>query len=323
MQTRMVLYEIQTEALPEHKKVLDGIFKKDAAYKKLWDNAKAGRAEWKTMFASDTAGLALMQKMDGGHFFASRKMFEGCQETTGKALDTAIAKYVSAKPFKDLHDTRKDPFEGTTKVIGPALADIPQIYWAAMPYVLCQPKTPRGDYLAYYIQERPGYRGPRAGALSKMWDNAVVLDDMNAKVSYPKMERPYKRSGGLMGSAGGVVKSVKTEKDMLTVELESLPVKIDVCTKSHSTGRIVQIRDSGSVEYGSICDKSETRTINDQWMPFKINKKYASLLKKGVRFSAIYGAPHSGEKDEGTDLIATWPSKAAPLPDTVLGVSVK
>lgn len=325
MQARIALYAFKMEDQAAHKKVVDGILKKDAAYKKLWDNAKAGRDEWKTTFGADTAGLSLIQKMDSGYFFASRKMFEGCQDITGKALDAAIAKFAPTKTFKDLHDTRKDPYEGTTKVIGPALAEIPQIYWAAMPYVLCQPKTMRGDYFAYYIQERPGYRGPHAGALSKMWDNAVVLDDMNAKVLYPKMSRPYDRSGGLMGSAGGVVKSVKAENGQLTVELEFLPVKIDVCVKSHSTGRISRINwDSGAVEYGSVCDKSETKTINDQWAPFHINKKYAPLIKKGVRISAIYGSgPDGAAQAQGSDLIATSPNKTASLPDTVMGVPVK
>ncbi len=324
MRARLALYQFTNEDLPAHKKAVDGILKKDSAYKKLWDNAKLGRDEWKTTFGGDTAGLALAQRMDGGYFFASRKMFEGCQDATGKALDAAIAKYATAKSFKDLHDTRMDPYEGTTRVIGPALASVPQIAWAAVPYALCQPNTRRADYLAYYMQERPGYRGPRAGALTKMWDNAVILDDMNAKVYYPKMERPYRNHGGQMGSAGGVVKSVKTENNMLTVELQALPVKIDVCTKSHSTGRISRINvDSGTVEYGSVCDKSETRTVNDQWSAFHIHKKYAPLVKPGVRISAIYGAPPSGEKEEGTDLIATWPSKTASLPDTILGVPVK
>lgn len=324
MQVRAMYYALKAEELPEHKKHLAKIFKEDAAYKKLFDAAKAGRDEWKTTFGADTAGLDLVRKMDSGTFYPSRKMLEGCQDTTGKALDAAIAKSAPVKTFKNLGDTRKDPYEGVAKVIGPALAAQPAIYWAAMPYILCQPKTMKADFFAYYIQESPGFRGPRAAAYTKIMNTSVVLDDPNAKVQYPAFYRPYNRSGGTMGSAGAVIKSVKAKGDILIAEGENLPVKIDVCTKSHSTGRIERINwSTGDLYYGSVCDKSETKTINDQWQPFEVNKKYASIVKKGVRISIIYGGPPDGGKDEGSDVIATWPNKTATVPDTIFGVPVK
>lgn len=320
MQVRLQMYDLKATGLKEHDKDVKQIFEKDVAYKKLWDAAKQGRAEWANSFGKDATGLALMQKMDSAYFFQSRNGFAGCEATTGAALDAAIAKHAPVKLFKGLQDVRRDPYDGVAKVVGPALAAVPEIAWAAMPYVLCQPKRQRADFLAYFIQDTPGQRGPRAAAYSKMIAASVVLDNMSDKVEYPSYSRPYASVGGEMGSAGSTIKSVKVSGNVLEVELEKLIVKRMECISSHATNRITQITRNGSVVYESICDKSGIVAHDETWAPFKINKVWQPLLKKGVRFSAIYGG---GGGDQGSDLIATWPSKTAPLPNTILGVPVK
>jgi hypothetical protein len=146
----------------------------------------------------------------------------------------------------------------------------------------------------------------------------IVLDDINAGLDYPSFSsRPYTRSHGTIGSAGGVIAKVKPTGDVITVDLEKLLIKRMECIQSHTTKRISRITAEGRVEYEEICDKSGIVTHDGTWGAFKIKKIFAPLLKKGVMFSS------TGGQDEGADVIAIWPSKAAELPTLVLGAAVK
>jgi hypothetical protein len=146
----------------------------------------------------------------------------------------------------------------------------------------------------------------------------ITLDDLNAHVEYPPFgSRPYSRSHGTIGSAGGVIAKVQATGDVMTVELEKLLIKRVECIQSHTTKRISRITADGKVEYEEICDKTGVVTHDATWGAFKIKKLFAPLLKKGVMFSSI------GGQDEGADVIAIWPSKSAELPTLVLGAAVK
>jgi len=319
MQLRIQAYQWPTK-LKEHNETLKKIYAKDEAYKKLWDAAKKGRADWAATFGSNKDLLALAQKMDTFKFTKSRKAFEGCEEATEKALHAAVTAKVSAKLFADLKDIRMDPFAGVAKDVGPKILDIPEIAFVAGPYIICHDKRGTAEFLSYFIDQVPGQRGPRGGAHTSITKTPIVLDDMNAKIEYGNSwVHPFARSHGAMGSAGGVIKGIKEKDGLLVVELEKLLVKRKECVQSHRTNRISRINRDGSIDYELICDKMGIKTYDETWADFNISPAYKSMLKKGVLFSSV----RNTENGKGADILAVWPKKDAALPTMVLGAPVK
>ncbi len=317
MELRLLAYGLPTR-LKKHAENVAKVHAKDEAYKKLWDAAKKGRADWATLFGGNKDLLALAQRMDTYQFTKSRKAFEGCEEATTTALRAAITAKVPAKLFKDQKDVRMSPHEGVAKGVGAAMLDIPEVAFVAGPYIICNDTTGTTEFLSYFLDNVPGQRGPRAAAFTEIMKAKIVLDDMNAKINYPSVRPPYARSHGAITSTGAVVKSVKLVNDVLIVESMPLPVKVNTCQKSHRTNRISRINGDGSIEYETICDKWGVVIHNDAWGDFEINKSFQSVLKKGVLFSSVNG---SGK--QGADLLALWPKKDAALPTMVLGAPVK
>ena len=82
--------------------------------------------------------------------------------------------------------------------------------------------------------------------------------------------------------------------------------------RSHDTSKVSRVRADGTVEYQSICDRSEVRSHDHTWTGFELAAKYAAWLKPGVVFSST-----------GKDVIAVWPSAAARAPSIVLGGKLK
>ncbi|MEO7730493.1 MAG: hypothetical protein ABIY55_05935, partial [Kofleriaceae bacterium] len=305
------------ERLKTHAAEVQKMFAKDDAYKKVFELVAKARTEWAAGPGADTRLVELAQKMDGAWFAQSRKAFDGCEDTTTAALRAEISK-IPAKTFTGMKDIRDDPFKGFAAGAGPLLVKVPAIALAAGPYILCNEKAGTADMLAAYLQDTPGYRGPRTAGISKVMLEKVVLDDINARLDYPNFgSRPYSRSHGAIGSAGGVIAKLKVTGEILTVDLEKLLIKRNECVKEHHSKRIERINADGRVDYELICDQMGIVTHDATWGTFKIKKAFAPLLKKGVMFSSI------NSKDEGADVIAIWPSKSAELPSLVLGAAVK
>lgn len=316
MAMRLRLLELPA-MLKDHAAAVAKLFAKDEAYKKVFDVVAKARAEWAAGVGANTKLIELAQALDTGALSQSRKAFEGCEDKTAAALAAEVSR-IPAKAFAGMKDIRDDPFKGFAAGAGPVLMAIPAVSLASMPYILCHAKSGTADFLAAYLQDTPGYRGPRTAAISKVMAEKIVLDDMNARVEYPPFgSRPYSRSHGSIGSAGGVVATSKVADDVLAVDLEKSLVKRKECIKSHRTNRISRILPDGKIEYEEICDETGMVTHDTTWGTFKIKKDYAPLLKKGVVFSSV------NSHDKGADVIAIWPSKNAELPSQVLGAAVK
>jgi hypothetical protein len=319
MQLRLLAYELPGR-LKKHAEIVAKIGKKDEAYKKLWDAAKKGRAEWAASFSGNKELLALAQRLDTFQFSKSRKAREGCEAATDAALSAAITAKVPAKLFKDLKDIRMDPFAGVAKDVGPLLLDIPEIAFISGPYIQCQGGRGAAEFLSTWVDKVPGQRGPRAAAFTAITKEKIVLDDMSATVEYPRdLGHPFTQSHGSQGSSGGVIKSVKEKDGVLIVELQALLVKRKECVQSHRTNRLARINRDGSLDYELVCDKMGVKTYDESWGDFKINPAYKSTLKPGALFSAV----HAKENDKGADILAVWPKKDAELPTVVLGAPVK
>jgi hypothetical protein len=316
MALRLRLLELPGR-LKEHAATVQKMFAKDDTYKKVFELVARARTEWLAGAGADARLVDLAQKMDGAWFAQSRKAFDGCEDTTTAALRAEISK-VPARSFVGMKDIRDDPFKGFAAGAGPLLVKIPTVALAAGPYILCNEKAGTADMLAAYLQENPGFRGPRTAGITRVMNEKLVLDDLDARVEYPDFNsRPYARSHGSIGSAGGAIARMQVTGDVITVDLEKLLIKRMECVQDHRTKRISRITADGNVEYERICDKMGMVTHDGTWGAFKIKKSFAPILKKGVVFSSI------NSKDEGADVIAVWPSKSAELPSLVLGAVVK
>jgi hypothetical protein len=303
--------------LKEHAERVQAAWKLDPVYKQMFDVAAAGRKEWEGGLGKNKALLDLALQMDAAFWGRSRKMSEGCEAKTAAALATAVGK-IPASTFKAMKDERFDPFGGFVTTAGPLLMKNPEINLAATAYVLCQPKTGTGDFLATYLDQTVGYRGPRTAAFSKMLEEKLTLDDMNEKIYWPETRRPYRRVGGTMGSAGGVVASTKMDGNFVVVSLEKLIIKQNECIQSHRTGRLARILPDGTLEYETVCDKMGIVSHDKTWADFKIRKEFAPLLKKGVKFSSV-----NSPDGEGADVVVTWPSKNTDVPNWLVGAEIK
>jgi hypothetical protein len=304
--------------LKAHADKVKKLWASDAAYKKLWEAATRGRAAFAATIGADPALLALATRLDSAQFFQSRKLFDGCERPTEAALFAVITAKVSASMFKDAgRDMPKakgsrDDASSVASRVGPALIDIPELAFVTGPYAECHKKDATAAFLASLLYYVPGYRGPRRAALTAITREKIALDDLSATIDYPKVGQPFIDQLHLTGSAGGVVKSVKVEGDLLLVALDKLLVKREECVQSHRTNRVSRINSDGSLSYELICDKLGVVTYDDTPADFRIDKKFQAVLKTGVQFSAV-----------GTAIFALWPNRNAKLPTMVLGAPVK
>jgi hypothetical protein len=293
--------------------------KKDDTWQKVFDIGTKARADWAKTIGANTKLLDLAIQMDSAAFGHSRKLLDGCEPKTEAALAAAIAT-VPTKAFTGMHDDREMRKPGFAESAGPMLANIPEVYVAATAWVECHGHTATSDYLSTYLQRVPGSRGPRSAALGAIMgaEPDLKFDDTKAsRLDFPRWGgRPAERSGGAIMSSGGVVKSVKKQKDHLMVALESTSIVQEDCVKEHRTNHVAQVRSDGSVDYELICDKTQMVKHDNTWPDFKANLAYEKVLKPGVMFSALY-------LDGLADIVATWPNKSAKTPTWVLGGTVK
>jgi hypothetical protein len=314
MTLRFAAYE-DSKLLKDHVAEVAKLFKRDDAYKRIFDITAKARTEWESGPGTNTQLLALVQQMDSAAISQSRKQIEGCEPKTTAALTAEVSK-VPASVFKGMHDTRYNESFATTAA--PALTAFPAVNLAAIAYSLCQPKAATTKFLTNGLQETAGYRGPRTAALTRISSENIELDDKNAHVSYPGFDsRPYRANIHSDLSVGGAIASTKVEGDIVTVTLEPMMVTYDDCVVSHTTNKISNIRNDGRVEYQSVCDRSAMVAHDEAWGPFAVKKMYAPLLKKGVVFSLVTA-------DNGdAEIVAIWPNKKAKVPNWIVGGKVK
>ncbi len=289
------------------------LIKKDDTFKKVFETAAAARVDWTKTLGANAKLLELALAMDAGAIFHSRKLLDGCEPRTEAALAEAIST-IPAKSFGGMHDGRDISFKGFAESAAPLLVNTPVVNVAGIAYAECHQTTSTSDYLRTFLQYVPGSRGPRSAALGVVMGATFTFDDLNAsKLQFPQFgSRPYGRSGGAPFSSGGVVKSVKKDKDSLVVALEKTTMKQQDCVKEHRTNHVARIRTDGSLDYELICDKFEMVTHDTTGPDVHIRPVFEKLLKKGVLFTAYQG-----------DVLAVWPSKTTNLPSVVLGGAVK
>lgn len=312
---RILAYEFP-EKLKELQDKMARAKASDPGYGKAWIEAEKARKEWPAIAAANADGLALASKMESAEVSHSRSMFEGCDEKTYGALAKATSN-ISAKRFEKMRDIRDDPFKGFAHAALPVALKNPAANLAAVSVVLCNQRPNLAKVLSGALHEVPSLRGPRNFGISKMQDASIQLDDMSKKIYFPKLRHPYE-SGNYLSSAGAVIKSVKKEGGKLIVEAQPLMVEFEDCVSEHTGPHIDRITDSGQVYYELICDKTAKRKHDMKWAPFKVDVRYANVLKPGEMFSVTYGG-----NEVPADVIAVWASPNAAAPKWLLGGTLK
>lgn len=312
MKLRIAVYDLP-KRIKEHAAEVQQLLKRDDANQKLFEVAAGARSAWSAAVGKNTKLLDLVLAMDSAQLAKSRKQFADCGPRTAAALAEVVSR-LPAKAFAGMHDERNNPVAGFASSAGPVLVQSPAVNLAAIAFVLCTPQSATTTLLSASLASGPPLRGPRNTALARIKAANITYDKRDAKLSYPT-PKPYgdHYPGSVaVGSRGGVIRTVKRNGDVVTVEVEKTLDKQEDCIKSHSTGRVSRVRSNGSVEYERVCDRSGTVVHDHTWTPFELSAKYVAWLKPGVQFSAVDG-----------DVIAIWPSKAAKAPSMVLGGEVK
>jgi hypothetical protein len=313
MMLRVAAFDL-TKRVKDHAADVQAMLKRHEATRKVFEVAAQARAEWSSGIGKNTKLLDLVLAMDSARLAQSRKQLEGCGEKTAAALAEAVAT-LPAKAFPVVFDDRDNQRAGFASAAGPVLMQSPAVNLASIAYVQCAPDSSIAEFLKDSLANGPGFRGPRNAALGAIKGAKIVYDKMSVTLRFPE-PRPYGRAfpeGHVsVSSRGGVVAAIKRKGEVLSARLEQRLMKFETCVKSHSTGRIQQVRDDGSVVYERVCDKSGTEVQDQTEKDFELEATYASWIKPGVRFSAV-----------GKDVIAVWPSKNAKAPSMVLGAAVK
>jgi hypothetical protein len=298
--------------LADHAKAVTALIERDPGYQKLFEIAKTARAEWSKV---DAELIALMTAMDDARATNSRKALDGCMDTTWSALSKQIAK-VPGKSFTGMQQEMMNPLAG--QAMAKVLAT-PDGYLAALAFTECAVLSRQDDYLLRQLGEMmarwPGFRGPRTTAHTASLAAGVELDDRDAKINYPDVDRrwlhvTYHSAGG---SGTGTIESVTpAEGGGVVVTFAKVKGTQQKCVRGKTTNRVVQIRPDGVLVYEYICLEERTETFAEPpAKPTTVGARYADGLEAG-RFVTIV---------EGVAI--TVHRKGGKQPTHIVGVAVR
>jgi len=141
--------------------------------------------------------------MDDARATDSRNAFAGCEDTTWKAWRAAMVA-LPAKRFEGMVEDRAHGRRFVDTSMAPIVGS-PATYLASVALVTCmtvgqerssEPDVLLGDALARW----PGFRGPRTATETAILTAGISLEDRDAKLEYPSVDRPF---GGFGASTGG------------------------------------------------------------------------------------------------------------------------
>ena len=305
------------EGLVAHAADVKALIAKDEAYGKLFAISAAARKEWEARAKTSADLIALVYAMDNARVSNSRKALDGCDEKTWAAWSAEVAK-IPAKEFEGMRDEAGGGGLIMDKAMGPIMRR-PETYLASVAVAICQAQSPDRDRLAKNMAQSmerwPGFRGPRDAALTAMLSAAITLDDRDAHLRFPSVNREWfggrdYASGG--GGGEGLIASVKADGKKAHVVFVAKIVNQVQCAESRQTNRITRIDASGQLIYEQQCIKSKNVKVNTAADPQDVNVRYANGLKAGA-YASISGGINQ----------AVWASPTATVPSFIFGVPVK
>jgi hypothetical protein len=284
---------------------------KDPAYGemlKLADGAK------KTMAGADPALVALAAEIDDARVSGSRKAAAGCQEKTWAAWE----KVVAASPAKAYAALIGEPGNSYLSQLAAKLIGEPNGYLASLAFYTCHAFGDDEDILIRSLgagmARWPGLRGPRTATHTAIVAANLQLDQRDARIDYPEIDRPWlDQNLSSNGGGTGEIAKLTPKGDTVVIDLAKVKSKGQECVKGHRTNRIIMIRTDGVLVYDYVCEKYKTVTYNEPPAPPQtINARYAKHLKKGMAFSNVEDV-----------IVIAYPKNGAETPSVVAGVAVK
>lgn len=317
MKIRLALAALKTK-LPEHDKKVKSLVARDPGYAKLFEVAAKARKEWEGGMV-DPSFVELATAMDDARALSSRRAFAGCEDKTWAAWKRAVGA-IPAKKYEGVRDDRENGKGFLDGAMAPII-NSPNAYVASVAYTLCMGSGQEGaaepDVLVRSLVDAltrwPGFRGPRTAAHTAVLTAGIELDDRDAKLDYPDVERSFGRGGGSHDGGGiGVIGAIKPAGKTMTVTFRKQMVKQQQCANMKYTHRITQILNDGSLVYEHYCTKWQSVTVDKSDPPQTVNAKYMERVKPGMFFSNIEDV-----------VLAVWAKPDAAAPSMVFGVALK
>lgn len=305
--------------LVAHAAKIKKLIASDPGYGKVFELAESTRKEWEGLYKSEAAVIALATEMDDARATNSRKAFAGCEDKTWNAWKSAVGA-LPAKKFEGMHDDRENGKSFIDPVMGPLISN-PSVYLASVALNTCmtvgQERDAKHDVLTRALgdaMERwPGFRGPRTATQTAILMAGITLDDRDAKLEQPSVNRSFAGGGGSRSGGGmGVIGKLKPSGKTTVIEFKKQMVKQVQCAQVKYTRRVTQIRPDGTLIYESICTKNQTVTVDKSDSPQTVNPRYLVGVKPGMFVSVIEDV-----------VIGTWAKPGAATPSMVFGVPIK
>ena len=299
------------QALAKHRDAVKAAAAKDPAYAKMFELATATRTEWTARWKTDAALVDLTLAMDDARAKDSKKGFAGCEESTQKPFDAAVAA-IQGKKFAGLPDEVQNPF--ITKAMAAVVAT-PSGYLASVAYYLCRTRAGGKQdavtrALGDAMQRWPGHRGPRSATYTAILLAGLELDTASDKIEYPDLSRAVFDGRGTRSTRGTVAKLTK-EGETVQIMFNKQTKQVPECTDYHRNNRIVQIRWDGTLVYESSCGGYKMVSVDVTPPPMTVNAKYTTGLKVGTAVSVTDDV-----------VVATW-TKDGKTPTSLVGVAIK
>ncbi|MEJ7601006.1 MAG: hypothetical protein WKG01_24080, partial [Kofleriaceae bacterium] len=313
MTIRRYLAEV-AELQKEFPGAMKNLAAQDPAYAKVFEIAKATRAQWASTAGSRTELLALVRKMDDARVVRSKSALAGCSEQTRAAFAKAVRK-LGAKRFENVKGDSTTHVSFLENALGAVLGDVDG-YLAANALYACEGAT---DHLLVEIGKSignwPGHRGPRTAIMTAIRAANLELDRQGETLVIPMTSLPLggdrgKRLGD--GTGLGVIAAIEDEGDVLRIEFPKSTGTADICVRTVRTNRISRIDDKGNVYYEIHCTKYELQKIDTTKKPVTVAKRYAAGLARGVFVET-----------SGGTVEAVWAKPSSPRPIAAFGVLLK
>jgi hypothetical protein len=272
------------DAIPAHAAKVKALFGKDDTYKKMFDIAATARKQ--TYGSPELRAIAL--DMDDARTTQSRKALAGCDAK----IWPLWTKAVSAIPAKSFSMTYKDTQSEIEHEHAATVVGTPDGYLAAVALVACLPI----DSVTYDLFDAlyfwPGFRGPRNAAVIAMMSAGLQLDQKDASISWPGVDRRrfFTNNGNgaqapASGGRGGVAPlvSLKPNGDKVHVTYGSIKAKMTKCADYKPGKHLSRIESDGRLVYEGTCYKYVQEMVDfGAPPPMDLPKRYTTGMKAGM-----------------------------------------
>jgi hypothetical protein len=311
MSVRIAAAEVEAK-LPAHAAAVKQLQERDPGYAKMFALAAGAWQSWRKV---DPKLVALAAGMDDAWITNSRRATAGCDEKTWATWSGIVSK-IPAKRFGQIHVAEGEMFLPKAAQL---IVQDPDGYLASLAFAQCANLSGHSDYvsgvLSGAVGSWPGTRGPRTSAESAILSAGIVLDDRDAKIEAPRVQRGVIAGSGGSTSGGGqgAIASIKRSGDGVTITFKKVKYVNHDCVKGHYTHRVTRIESDGTLDYEYVCEKEVSSTHSAPPYPAQtIKARYATGLKPGMRVSVIDGV-----------VDAAYASARATTPSIVAGVRLK